>query len=112
VASIELRELNHKLVLHLDSTEGGQMTYHDVDQRALPGQISFTPDGKAIAYLVREKGVDNLWLQPLDGGPYRQITHFNKDQILRFVFSPDGTKLGLERGAEESDALLFRDTTK
>jgi eukaryotic-like serine/threonine-protein kinase len=112
VASIELREPDHKQALRLDSTEGGQVTYHDVDQRALPSQISFTPDGKAIAYLVREKGVDNLWLQPLDGGPYRQMTHFTKDQIFRFVFSPDGTKLALERGAEESDAVLFHDTTK
>jgi eukaryotic-like serine/threonine-protein kinase len=112
VASIELRELDHKLVLRLDSTEGGQMTYHNVDQRALPGQIAFTPDGNSVAYLVREKGVDNLWLQPLDGGPYRQMTHFTKDQILRFVFSPDGTKLGIERGAQESDAVLFHDTTK
>jgi eukaryotic-like serine/threonine-protein kinase len=112
VASIELRELDHKLVLRLDSTEGGQMTYHNVDQRALPGQIAFTPDGNSVAYLVREKGVDNLWLQPLDGGPYRQMTHFTKDQILRFVFSPDGTKLAIERGAQESDAVLFHDTTK
>ena len=112
VASIELRELDHKLVLRLDSTGGGQMTYHNVDQRALPGQIAFTPDGKSVAYLVRERGVDNLWLQPLDGGPYRQMTHFTKDQIFRFVFSPDGTKLAIERGARESDAVLFHDTTK
>jgi serine/threonine protein kinase len=112
VASIELRELDHKLVLRLDSTEGGQMTYHNVDQRALPGQIAFTPDGKSVAYVVRERGVDNLWLQPLDGGPYRQMTHFTKDQIFRFVFSPDGTKLAIERGAQESDAVLFHDTTK
>jgi eukaryotic-like serine/threonine-protein kinase len=112
VASIELRELDHKLVLRLDSTEGGQMTYHNVDQRALLAQIAFTPDGKSVAYLVREKGVDNLWLQPLDGGPYRQMTHFTKDQIFRFVFSPDGTKLAIERGAQESDAVLFHDTTK
>ena len=112
VASIELRELDHKLVLRLDSTEGGQMTYHNLDQRALLAQIAFTPDGKSVAYLVREKGVDNLWLQPLDGGPYRQMTHFTKDQIIRFVFSPDGTKLAIERGAQESDAVLFHDTTK
>ena len=112
VASIELRELDHKLVLRLDSTEGGQMTYHNVDQRALLAQIAFTPDGKSVAYLVREKGVDNLWLQPLDGGPYRQMTHFTKDQIFRFVFAPDGTKLAIERGAQESDAVLFHDTTK
>jgi len=112
VASIELRELDHKLVLRLDSTEGGQMTYHNLDQRALLAQIAFTPDGKSVAYLVREKGVDNLWLQPLDGGPYRQMTHFTKDQIFRFVFSPDGTKLAIERGAQESDAVLFHDTTR
>ena len=112
VASVELRELDHKLVLRLDSTEGGQMIYHDLDQRALPGQIAFTPDGKAVVYLVREKGVENLWLQPLDGGAYKQLTHFTKDQIFRFVFSPDGTKLALERGAQESDAVLFHDTTK
>ena len=112
VASVELRELDHKLVLRLDSTEGGQMTYHDLDQRALPGQIAFTPNGRAVVYLVREKGVENLWLQPLDGGAYKQLTHFTKDQIFRFVFSPDGTKLALERGAQESDAVLFHDTTK
>jgi serine/threonine protein kinase len=113
VASFEVRELDHKLVLRLDSTEGGQMTYHDVDQHALPwGEIAFTPDGKAIAYMVRERGVDNLWLQPLDGGAYRQMTHFTKDQIFQFVFSPDGTKLALERGARESDAVLFHDTSK
>jgi len=33
------------------------------------GQLRFSPDGKGIVYPVREKGVDNLWLQPLDGGP-------------------------------------------
>jgi Tol biopolymer transport system component len=112
VASIELRELDHKLVLRLDSTAGGQMSYHDLDQRALPGQVAFTPDGKGIVYLVREKGVEDLWLQPLDGGAYKQLTHFTKDQIFRFVFSPDGTKLALERGAQESDAVLFHDTTR
>jgi serine/threonine protein kinase/Tol biopolymer transport system component len=112
VASFELRELDHKLVLRLDSTEGGQMTFHDIDQRALPDELAFTPDGKAIAYIVRERGVDNLWLQPMGGGPYRQMTHFTKDHVLRFVFSPDGTKLGIERGAEESDAVLFHDTSE
>ncbi len=38
--------------------------------------------------------------------------HFTKDQIFRFVFSPDGTKLAIERGGQEADAVLFHDTTK
>jgi eukaryotic-like serine/threonine-protein kinase len=112
VVSFEVRALDHKLVLRLDPTDASHMTFHDLDQRAQQDHLTFTPDGKAIVYVVREKGVDNLWVQPLDGGPYRQMTHFMKDQILRFVFSPDGMKFAIERGTEESDAVLFHDTTK
>jgi hypothetical protein len=46
------------------------------------------------------------------GGSYRQMTHDTKDHILRFEFSPDGTKLAVERGVEVSDAVLIHDTTK
>ncbi len=86
------------------------MTYSDIDQRALPNGLAFTPDGKGVVYLVREKGVDNLWLQPLDGAPHRQLTHLKKDKIFRFVFSPDGSKLAVESGEVESDAVLLHDS--
>jgi len=109
IASLEVRELDHKLMLHIDNVETHQMTYSDVDQRALPNELAYTPDGKGIAYLVREKGVDNLWMQPLDGGPHRQLTHFKKDRIFRFVFSRDGSKIAIESGEQESDAVLLHD---
>ena len=109
IASLEVRELDHKLMLHIDNVETHQMTYSDVDQRALPNELAYAPDGKGIAYLVREKGVDNLWLQPLDGGPHRQLTHFKKDRIFRFVFSRDGSKIAIESGEQESDAVLLHD---
>lgn len=109
IASLEVRELDHKLMLHIDNVESHQMTYSDVDQRALPNELAYAPDGKGIAYLVREKGVDNLWMQPLDGGPHRQLTHFKKDRIFRFVFSRDGSKIAIESGEQESDAVLLHD---
>jgi hypothetical protein len=62
--------------------------------------------------MVREKGIDNLWEQPLDNSAARQLTHFTSEQIARFRFSPDGTKLAIERGHVESDAVLLRDTGK
>jgi eukaryotic-like serine/threonine-protein kinase len=82
VVSFELRELDHKLMLRIDDVETHQMTYSDMDQRALPSALTYIPDGKAVAYLVREKGVDNIWLQPLDGKPHRQLTHFKKNRIF------------------------------
>jgi eukaryotic-like serine/threonine-protein kinase len=110
VASLEVRELDHKLMLRLDSTEGHHLAYHDMDQRALPDALEFSPDGKAVVYVVRDRGVDNLWQQPLDGAASKRLTHFAADKILRFVFSQDGSKIAIERGAEESDVVLLKDT--
>jgi Tol biopolymer transport system component len=78
----------------------------------LPGPLAFAPDGKAVVYVVREKGVDNLWEQPFDGAPYHQLTHFASERIWQFRFSQDGAKIAMERGHNESDAVLLRDTTR
>jgi len=112
VASLEVRELDHKLMLRMDSTEAHRMVYHDIDQRALPDGLAISPDGKAVVYMVREKGVDNLWSQPLDGSAGKQLTHFTKQKIIRFVFSPDGSQLAIERGETEADVVLLKDTSK
>jgi len=70
----------------------------------------FTRDGKALAYPVRENGVDNLWIQPLDGSPGRQITNFESEHILSFEWSPDGKNLGILRGHTDSDVVLLEES--
>ena len=102
---------DHKLVLKLVSVDDLKATLHDLDQRAQP-TIRFTPDGKGVVYKVREKGVDNLWLQPLDATPFRPLTHFTSENIATFHFSRDGSKIAIERGHTESDAVLLHDTSK
>jgi Tol biopolymer transport system component len=77
------------------------------------GTILFAPDGQAVAYTVTaDNNADNVWLQPLDGKPGRQITQFHSDSILGFAWSPDQKKLQIPRGHVESDVVLLRDTTK
>ncbi len=70
----------------------------------------FTPDGKSVAYPVRENGVDNVWVQPMDGSPGRQITKFDSEQILSFHWSPDGKNLGILRGHTDSDVVLLQES--
>ena len=70
----------------------------------------FTADGKAVAYPVRENGVDNLWIQPLDGSSARQITKFESEQILSFDWSLDGKNLGILRGHADSDVILLQES--
>ena len=73
------------------------------------GGVQFTPDGKAVAYPIRENGVDSLWVQPLDGSAGHQITSFTSDQIDSFHWSPDGKNLALLRSHSESDVVLLQE---
>jgi eukaryotic-like serine/threonine-protein kinase len=111
VAQLDVRELDHRLVLNVFSVADKKLAYQNIDARA-SSPIAFSPDGKKIVYVVREKGVDNLWEQPLEGSAYKQLTHFTAERIARFAFSPDGSQIAIERGHNESDAVLLRDTEK
>jgi Tol biopolymer transport system component len=77
----------------------------------LPGpytrQLRWTPDGRAVAFIRTSGGVSNLWGQPIDGGPPRQLTVFKEQRILNFAWSRDGKQLALSRGMVNSDVVLI-----
>ena len=84
----------------------------DADERISSGGLNFTPDGKAVAYPIRENGVDNIWVQPLDGSQGRQITYFDSEQILNFRWSAEGRSLCILRGHTDSDVVLIRESSQ
>ncbi|HUJ95056.1 MAG TPA: protein kinase [Terriglobales bacterium] len=72
----------------------------------------FTPDGTSLALVIKENGVDNIWLQPVDGSKGRKLTNFNNsDTLLDFRWSPDGKKLALLRLNSVSDVILLFNTS-
>lgn len=86
------------------------------DPRIFPGSLHsggarFTPDGKSLVYAIREKGVGNLWVQPLDGTPGHALTDFTSDLISQFRFSPDGKRVAVKRTHTTADVVLLRDTS-
>jgi Tol biopolymer transport system component len=81
----------------------------DVDPRTTGFPLRFTPDGKAVAYGIEEKGVDNIWVEPLDGSKGHQITHFSSQQIGIFAWSPDGKRLAIGRDQSTSDVILLHE---
>ena len=103
----------NKFGLFKTTSLGAPAEILDPDSRIVvdTGQRQFTPDGLGLVYpILGEKNEHNLWLQPLDGKPGRQITHFTSEQIYRFWWSPGGKKLLVARGRIESDVVLLRDT--
>jgi Tol biopolymer transport system component len=111
IASIDIREADHKLMIRYDPTGGGKPREEEADQRMTSSPV-FAPDGKSIVYVAREKGVDNLWQQTIEGKDRKQLTSYTKDLIFRYAYSKDGKQLAIERGSIDSDAFLFRDTSK
>src|SRR5262245_10101374 len=69
--------------------------------------IVWTHDGRAVAYPVTRGGVSNIWTQPLDGGPSKQLTDFRDGLIFDFAWSRDGKQLALSRGAVNSDVVMI-----
>jgi hypothetical protein len=55
----------------------------------------------------RDKGIDNLWLQPLDGSKGKQLTDFTSERVWDFHWSLDGSKLALVRGHTDADVVLI-----
>ena len=100
----------HEEKLMLLDTATGQMRRQLKFERERFGIfIRFSRDGKSVVYTVRENGVDNLWAQPLDGSAGKYLTSFKAEHIWDFDWSPDGTKLALVRGHDDSDVVLMRD---
>jgi serine/threonine protein kinase len=79
-------------------------------QRLIQGNPRFTRDGKAVVYPIRDQDADNLWLQPLDGSPGKQITDFKSEHIWDFHWSFDGSKLAVIRGHTDSDVVLLEES--
>ncbi|HVO80589.1 MAG TPA: protein kinase [Terriglobales bacterium] len=98
--------------ISLLSTDSGQvLRTFEYDPRH-SGQLRFSPDGKGIVYPIREKGVDNLWLQPLDGTRGRQLTNFDSLKIFSYRWSLDGKRLALVRGDSPSDVVLIQEAAR
>jgi len=65
------------------------------------------PDGRAISYV--DLPGRNIWAQPIDGSPARQLTHFTDGQSVgHYAWSRDGQRLAVSRATFSSDIVLFK----
>jgi len=91
---------------------GPPLKLFDIPPPFFTAPFKWTLDGKALTYLATKQsgvdGVDNLWIQPLDGGLARQLTNFTSENIFSFAWSRSG-KLAISRGVETGDVVLISD---
>ncbi|MGA9563890.1 MAG: protein kinase [Candidatus Korobacteraceae bacterium] len=74
----------------------------------LPG---WAPDGHALTYVHNTTGnTQNVYMQPLAGGPPVQLTHFDSEPavVAAYAWSRDGKKFAITRARyNDSDVVMF-----
>ena len=105
-------ELN-KWGIGIVSFEGGsRVTRFDFPPTVTERLVRWSPDGKSIAFANSGSGVSDIWLQPISGGPAKQLTNIKAEQILAFDWSRDGRSLAFVRGVKTSDVVLIEEGKK
>jgi Tol biopolymer transport system component/DNA-binding winged helix-turn-helix (wHTH) protein len=67
--------------------------------------LRWTSDSKSLVYI--QKNSPNLWEQPIDGKPPRQLTNFDLEQTWNFALSPDNQRVAFARGSINTESVLI-----
>ncbi len=102
-----------RAALSVVSMEDGQ-TIQQIPIPGAPKWPAAVPGGQYVSYLARERGADNIWLQPLAGGPARQLTHFalnhqTGSRIISMAWSPGGKWVAIVHVTDRADIVLLKD---
>lgn len=69
--------------------------------------LRWSPDSKALFYLVQNSGATNIWKQPLDGSLAQQVTQFTEDEIYYYDRFGAGESFVVARGRFLRDIVLI-----
>jgi serine/threonine protein kinase len=96
---------NHIAIIPIDGGDPIKTFKYEVGRVNTPF-TQWALDGKSIMYAV-SGNVTNIWSQPLDGGPPKQVTDFKDGLMTGFAWSADRKKFATTRGKLLRDAVLI-----
>ncbi|MDQ5844800.1 MAG: hypothetical protein M3539_05835, partial [Acidobacteriota bacterium] len=70
--------------------------------------LRWSEDSKSLTYIDNRGGTENIWGQPIDGGPPKQLTDFKDREVFSYDWSRDGS-LVISKGVIASDVVLITD---
>ncbi|MEW6129079.1 MAG: winged helix-turn-helix domain-containing protein [Acidobacteriota bacterium] len=79
------------------------------DLPTMGARYAWTPDGQGLAFAPLQNPAGNIWIQPLDGSPPKQLTFWKPERIFSFGWSKDGKKLAFATGTQSSDVVSISD---
>ena len=74
------------------------------------GTLRWSPDGKALHYVLTSNGASNIWEQSLSGFKPKQLTRFNSGEIFDFSWTADREHVLMTRGQSKRDVVLLSES--
>lgn len=98
---------SHSVIYAFDmSSRASQRLTTSVKSEMSP---TFIKNGSKVAYLSSESGSSQLWEMNFDGSERRQLT-FEADDVLDYLFAPDGSKLILIKEVPNHTSIQANDS--
>ena len=105
--SLEGTGVQTKGVIKVYPADGGAPIKTITPDPHMSAGMQYSSDGKAFYYPVTEKGVSNIFRQPLDGGPPTPVTDFKELTAYGYSYNWPANKLAVTRGKVNSDVVVI-----
>jgi len=103
---------NVKPMVEIIPAQGGLPVKSFLPSRFISGLLQYSADGQSLLYPVTEKGVSNILMQPIAGGPPTLVTKFDDLFLYGYDFDWKSHKLAVARGRTNSDVVLLTQQDK
>ena len=70
--------------------------------------LRWSGDSRSLTYINNQAGVENIWSQPIEKGPAKQLSNFTEGRVFSLDWSREGN-LAASRGVVTSDVVLITD---
>jgi len=104
---VEGQGADAKAVIEILPAQGGLPVKSFPPSRSISGLFQFSADGQSLYYPVTEKGVSNILVQPIAGGPPTLATKFDDLVIYGYNYDWKNKRLAVARGRTNSDVVLL-----
>jgi Tol biopolymer transport system component len=88
-------------------SSGGSTPINTFQVPGFLGTLRWSPDGKALHYVLTSNGASNIWEQSLSALKPKQLTHFNPGEIFDFSWTADRAHMLMTRGQSKRDVVLL-----
>ena len=105
--AVEGQGANARPVIEILPAQGGLPVKSFPPSRFISGLFQFSADGQNLYYPITERGVSNILMQPIAGGPPSLVTKFDDLFLYGYDYDWKNKKLVVARGRTNSDVVLI-----